>query len=97
MPMMEERKMPICEEIRDDCLRGCTSAVLGVSAAAREVSVGMSGWEDSRDRIIECESEPLSSVRLWRVDLRLLGSPDSDLRARMCEPMYMSIWTKAET
>lgn len=95
MPIMEERKMPMCEEMRDGCLRGCTSEVFGVALAAREVSVGIRGPEDSMDRIIVCESEPSSSVRLSRVDPRLLESSDSDLRARMCGSMYMSIWMKA--
>jgi hypothetical protein len=94
MPIMEERKMPMCEEMRDGCLRGCTSAVFGVASAAREASVGIRGSEDSRDRIISCESEPSSSVRLYRLDPRLLGSSDSDLRARTCGSMYMSNWTK---
>lgn len=92
---MEERKMPMCEEMRDGCLRACTAAV-GVVSAATEVSLGMRGLEDSRDRKNIREGEPsLSSVRLSRVDPRLLESSDSDLRARTCGSIYMSIWTKA--
>lgn len=95
MPMMAERKMPMCEEIRDGCLRACTAGV-GVVSAAMEVSVGMRGWKDSSERIdIRGFEPPLSSVRLSRVDLRLLGLSDSDLRVTMCGSIYMLIRTGA--
>lgn len=75
--------MPMCEEMRDGCLRGCTAGSVGVvSAALAEISIGMRGSEDSRDRKNMCEGESSPSV---------VGSSGSSLRAGTCGSMYMSM------
>lgn len=87
----------MCEEIRDGCLRACTAGVEVVSAAT-EVSVGMRGWEDSSERIdIRGVEPPLLSVRLSRVDSRLLGLSNSDLRVTTFGSIYMLIRMEAGT